>query len=205
MATTPRLLKPRTWPPAIPTKAFSTATPAMSSASSTADLMESTVASRLITTPLRSPVEGQVPKPTMSNPPCSLGSAMATLTLVVPMSRPTMCLLLRPMLRAPPRRGHNSDPILPSQVHVLHVSVVGRDVIAHRQVVVEVQIEGLRTQAQGSAAVVEPSLDPVLARQVQLRNLIGQDRTAPVQEIHERGSQAHFSLERLPAGVIQTG
>ena len=54
----PRLLNDRMWPPAMPTVARSTATPAISSASSTQDFTASTVASKLMTTPLRSPRDG---------------------------------------------------------------------------------------------------------------------------------------------------
>src|SRR6185436_7469190 len=205
MVTTPRLLKPRTWPPAIPTKACSTATPAISSASSTADLMESTVASRLITTPFRRPLEGQVPNPTMSSPPCSLGSATVTLTLVVPMSRPTMCLLLRPMLGAPIRCWQNGDPILPSQVHVLHFAVVGRDEIPHGEVVVQVQLEEIGTHPQRRPAVVEPHLQAVVPRQADFRHLIRQRRPGPVQEVHEGRANLDFPLEGLAAEAIQAG
>ncbi len=94
-AMTPRLLIPLMWPPAIPTKTEWTSTPAMSSASSRARLMESTVTSMLITTPFRSPLEGLVPTPMMSRPPSSSSSAMMAQILVVPMSNPTITLLSR--------------------------------------------------------------------------------------------------------------
>ena len=82
MATTPRLFSPRTCAPATPTKARSTEHPAMSSASSTACLIEETQASRFTTTPLRIPREGAEPKPMMSMLPVSRGSAIRTQTLV---------------------------------------------------------------------------------------------------------------------------
>ena len=61
----PRLLKPVMWPPAIPVYTDEISQPAMSSASSTAFLMDSTVASMLTTTPLRRPTDGWVPMPMM--------------------------------------------------------------------------------------------------------------------------------------------
>ena len=73
----------------------------MSSASSTAFLMDSTVASMLTTTPLRSPIEGWVPMPMMLTEPPDTSPTTAQI-LVVPMSRPTTMSSLRCMLFQPP-------------------------------------------------------------------------------------------------------
>ena len=88
-ATTPCELKPRMWPPAMPAKTEVISQSAISSASSTACLMESTVASMSTTTPLRRPREGWVPMPTTSIP-FSVRSATITQIFVVPMSSPTI-------------------------------------------------------------------------------------------------------------------
>ena len=87
---TPRLLKLLIWAPEMPTKAESISTPAMSSASSWAFLMAAVVASRLTTTPLRSPLDSAVPMPMTSIFRSSVISPMMTATFLVPMSRPTM-------------------------------------------------------------------------------------------------------------------
>ena len=97
MAMTPRLLIPLMWPPAIPTKADRISTPAISSASSTARRMESTVASMLTTTPLRSPRDGLWPRPMTSTTPLPFFSATMAQTFVVPMSRPTITPLSLPI------------------------------------------------------------------------------------------------------------
>src|SRR5439155_24453866 len=62
--------------------------PAISSASSTARRIEATVASMLITTPLRNPRDGCVPMPITSMPVGVISPTMQQI-LVVPMSRPT--------------------------------------------------------------------------------------------------------------------
>ena len=87
-ATTPCELNPRMCPPAIPAKTALISAPAISSASSTARRMEATVASMLITTPLRSPREGCVPMP-ITSMPSAVSSPTMQQILVVPMSSPT--------------------------------------------------------------------------------------------------------------------
>src|SRR5712692_5477709 len=87
-ATTPCELKPRMWPPAMPAYTDAIAHPAISSASSTARRMEDTVASMLITTPLRRPREGCVPMPMTSIPSGPTSPTMQQI-FVVPMSSPT--------------------------------------------------------------------------------------------------------------------
>ena len=65
-AITPRLLKPLTCGPDSARCTVSISTPAISSASSTAFLIESTAASRLTTTPRLMPRDSAMPMPTMS-------------------------------------------------------------------------------------------------------------------------------------------
>src|SRR5690349_17735921 len=89
-ATMPWLLKPLMCPPAMPAYTWLTSQPAISSASLMACLIELTVDSMLITTPLRSPLEGCVPMPTMSIWPAGVTSPTMAQILVVPMSSPTM-------------------------------------------------------------------------------------------------------------------
>src|SRR5579885_2618408 len=88
-ATTPLALLPAMWLPAMPVYTELICTAAISSASSTAFLMDSTVLSMLTTTPLRRPRDGLDPTPTMSTPPSSVTWATTATTLVVPMSSPT--------------------------------------------------------------------------------------------------------------------
>src|SRR5712671_4801382 len=88
-ATTPCELNPRMWPPAMPAYTEAISHPAISSASSTARRMEETVASMLITTPLRSPRERCVPTPMTSIPSGPTSPTMQQI-FVVPMSSPTI-------------------------------------------------------------------------------------------------------------------
>ncbi len=76
-ATTPWLLKPLMWLPAEPAITLRISPAAISSASSTALRIASTVFSMLTTTPLRSPRDAAVPIPTTSTPP-SVTSATIT-------------------------------------------------------------------------------------------------------------------------------
>ena len=94
-ATTPRLLKPLMCGPLIARWAEPISTPAISSASSTDFLIESTAASRLTTTPRLSPLDSARPMPMTSRPPPSTTSPTTVQTFDVPMSRPTMYLSLR--------------------------------------------------------------------------------------------------------------
>jgi len=61
--------------------------PAIISASSTAFLMEPTVFSILMTTPLRSPCDGWVPRPMIATP-WSVISPITAATFEVPISKP---------------------------------------------------------------------------------------------------------------------
>ena len=88
MATTPLLLKLLMCAPPIPARHESILIPAMSSASSTAFLMEVTVLSILTTTPFLKPVEGCEPIPTMLTFP-SWTLPTTTHIFVVPISSPT--------------------------------------------------------------------------------------------------------------------
>src|SRR5262245_40048755 len=67
----------------------SISTPAMSSASSIAFLIDSTAASRLTTTPRRIPRDSATPRPTTSSPPPSSISPTTAVTFEVPTSSPT--------------------------------------------------------------------------------------------------------------------
>src|SRR5215471_12647040 len=116
-ATTPRLFTPRMWPPAIPTSTEAISTPAISSASPTACLIDSTVESMLTTTPLRSPRHGLTPTPTMSRLPTGDHSAITQHDLVVPTSSPAitwraLALAIPPSLA----HGFQDDLIAEAQV-----------------------------------------------------------------------------------------
>src|SRR5262249_6859517 len=88
-ATTPRLLKERTWDPETPTHAREIWTPAMISASSAARLIASIVASTLMMLPLRVPRFAAAPLPMASRDPPAFLSPMRTQILDVPMSQAT--------------------------------------------------------------------------------------------------------------------
>src|SRR5277367_2752249 len=87
----PRLLTPRTWTPATPTRADSMGTPTMVSASSTARRMELTARSRFTIWPLRQPFDPAAPKAAKRTPPSSSISATSAQVLALPMSSATMC------------------------------------------------------------------------------------------------------------------
>src|SRR6202795_2152720 len=80
--------------PATPTTAEPTRTPEVFSASSTADLIASTVASILTTTPLRNPVHGATPNPSVANWPSGSDSPTIAHTLLVPTSNPVSRFLI---------------------------------------------------------------------------------------------------------------
>lgn len=87
--TPPRLLTPRTWPPATPITADSTGTLATPSASSTARRIELTVESRLTIRPLRRPLDSAAPS--ARNLTCSPStSAINAHVFVLPTSSPMM-------------------------------------------------------------------------------------------------------------------
>ena len=94
-ATTPRLLNALTWAPDRPRWTESISTPAVSSASSIAFLIDSTAASRFTTTPRRIPRESARPIPMMSSPPSSVISPTMAEIFDVPTSRPTRYRSLR--------------------------------------------------------------------------------------------------------------
>src|SRR5712692_3153272 len=89
-ATAASELTPLMWLPAMPTYTELICVPDITSASSTARRMESTVLSILTTMPLRSPREGLVPTPMTYASPVSRTSATRSRVLVVPMSSTTM-------------------------------------------------------------------------------------------------------------------
>ena len=88
-AMTPRLLNPLTCGPDSARCTESISTPAISSASSTAFLIESTAASRLTTTPRRMPRDSATPMPTMSSDSPLMISPTTAVTFEVPTSSPT--------------------------------------------------------------------------------------------------------------------
>ena len=88
-ATTPRLLKERTFDPETPTQARAIWTPAMISASSAARLIASIVASTLTMLPLRVPRLAAAPLPMTSSVPLAFCSPISTQILDVPMSQAT--------------------------------------------------------------------------------------------------------------------
>ncbi len=96
----PWLLKPLICPPAIPTKTDLISSPAISSASPIAFLMDETVLSILITTPLRKPRDGVEPIPMISISPSTCSPTMAQI-LVVPISRPTNILPIAVIISPP--------------------------------------------------------------------------------------------------------
>ena len=88
-AITPRLLNPLMCGPDSARCTESISTPAISSASSIAFLIESTAASRFTTTPRRMPRDSATPSPTMSSPSPSSISPTTAVTFDVPTSSPT--------------------------------------------------------------------------------------------------------------------
>src|ERR1051325_5221984 len=84
-------LKPMMCEPARLMTTSSVSRPLILSASSTARLMASTAASGLTMTPLRRPRASASPMPTMSTRPPSPASPTIHVTLLVPISRPTVC------------------------------------------------------------------------------------------------------------------
>src|SRR6266508_479760 len=100
-ATTPRLLKERTFDPEAPTQARAICTPAMISASSAARLIASIVASTLTIFPLRVPRLAAAPLPMTSSAPLAPCSPIKTQILEVPMSQATRKLSGFAIFRTP--------------------------------------------------------------------------------------------------------
>ena len=113
-AITPRLLKPLMCGPDSARCTESISTPAISSASSIAFLIESTAASRFTTTPRRMPRDSATPRPTMSSPSPSSISPTTAVTFEVPTSSPT--------------RYRSFRATHASRLNALAASVVGRGV-----------------------------------------------------------------------------
>src|SRR5262245_22458376 len=141
-AMTPRLLKPLMCGPDSPRCTESISTPAISSASSIAFLIESTAASRLTTTPRRMPRDSATPSPTTSRPRPSMISPTTAVTFDVPTSSPTRYRSFRatrvPLLLLPGFvRGPDVNPILEPQI-----DVVDRfDTLAQRRRQLEVRLQ----------------------------------------------------------------
>src|SRR5688572_29799827 len=97
----------------------SISTPAISSASSIAFLIESTAASRLTTTPRLMPRDSATPMPTMSRMPSSRHSPTTAQTFEVPTSSPTRYRSLR--ATPPPFRRPDVHALTEAQIHVVDV------------------------------------------------------------------------------------
>src|ERR1017187_2330304 len=89
---TPRLLKPRTWPPLTPRYTLRISTSAICSASNIAARKSSSTCSGLMISPLRTPRERDCPRPVMFSAPSALCSPTTTQIFEVPISRPAMML-----------------------------------------------------------------------------------------------------------------
>src|SRR5688572_19824778 len=138
-AITPRLLKPLMCGPDSDRCTVSISTPAISSASSIAFLIDSTAASRFTTTPRLMPRDSATPMPTTSRRPSSSTSLTTQHTVEVPTSRPTRYRSLRATLLSsgpgPARRraalgqgvagaaraGAHVDVLAEPQVHIVDV------------------------------------------------------------------------------------
>ncbi len=111
-ATTPRLLKDRTWEPETPTQEREICTPAMISASSAALLIASIVASTLMMLPLRVPRLAEEPLPITSRDPEAFCSPIRTQIFEVPMSQATRKfsgLAIRTIRDGSPRRTRRRE------------------------------------------------------------------------------------------------
>src|SRR5688572_15800424 len=97
----------------------SISTPAISSASSIAFLIESTAASRLTTAPRLIPRDSATPIPTMSRLPSSMHSPTTAQTFEVPTSSPTRYRSLR--ATPPPFCRPDVHALAEAQVHVVDV------------------------------------------------------------------------------------
>src|ERR1017187_3783487 len=89
---TPRLLKPRTWPPLTPRYTLRISTSAICSASNIAARKSSSTCSGLMISPLRTPRERACPRPMMFSAPSAFCSPTTTQIFDVPISRPAMML-----------------------------------------------------------------------------------------------------------------
>src|SRR6185437_7968859 len=94
IATMPLELRLLMWLPAMPVTTSLIRQSAISSASSSTRWIDAIVASMLTTTPFLSPRDGCVPRPMMLRPPSGITSATIATIFDVPMSRPTIRLLL---------------------------------------------------------------------------------------------------------------
>src|SRR5262249_26081348 len=178
-AITPRELKPLMCGPESARWTESISTPAISSASSIAFLIESTAASRLTTTPRLMPRDSAVPMPTMSRPAPSSISPTTAVTFEVPTSSPTRYRSFRatqpPLALAPlaqqlflPRgqaRRPHVDAVVEPQVDVVDLG----DPLAERRRQIQVRLQALQ--------------ELVLAEQDH-RRVAGQDHRGVVQIAH---------------------
>src|SRR5262245_43734896 len=145
-AITPRLLKPLMCGPESARWTESISTPAISSASSIAFLIESTAASRLTTTPRRMPRDSAVPMPTMSRPAPSRISPTTAVTFDVPTSSPTRYRSFR--ATQPPviatKTADAASAARSARAALLPVSLAARHLGGpHVNPIVESQIDGV--------------------------------------------------------------
>src|SRR5262245_59259898 len=175
-ATTPRLLNALTCAPDRPRWTESISTPAVSSASSMAFLIDSTAASRLTTTPRRMPFDSASPRPMMSRSPPSVISPTMAAIFDVPTSSPTRYRSLRatPFLPGgsedPPYRSFLHWPhvhaLIEAQVHVVDL----RHALAQRRRQIHVRLQALQ----------EPVLADVQQRRIVLQHHDGVVRIVDV-------------------------
>src|SRR4051812_36167357 len=125
-AMTPRLLKPLMCGPDSARCTESISTPAISSASSIAFLIDSTAASRLTTTPRRMPRDSATPSPTISRRSPSRISPTTAVTFEVPTSRPTRYRSLRATLPPGYRLKHITLPPSPARADAVSLRLISR-------------------------------------------------------------------------------
>src|SRR6266545_1696933 len=183
---TPRLLMPRICPPATPVMTEAISTPAISSASPTACLMDSTVESMLTTTPLRRPRDGLTPTPMMSRLPTGDHSAITQQIFVVPTSSPAITWRPLALAMSPsPRRGFEHDLVAEAQVDGRHRFASGAELAQHAQQTAQPRLPVIRAKAHLDAVhgIEHRSVGPA---HVDLRDL-SQQGAARAQQDAEQG------------------
>src|SRR5215471_15321142 len=164
----PRLLTPRTCPPATPITADSTGTFATPSASSTARRIELTVESRLTISPLRNPFDSAAPSARKRTCSPSISASRAHV-FVLPISNPTRylsffaktlsCLLFSPCHRCAGVGVHHHLPGISkiNRVHGSGARLPLREVLHQRAVLAgEVALPKMHGHRRGARVVAEP-------------------------------------------------
>src|SRR4029078_11292682 len=119
-ATPPLQFSAESWLPAIPVYTEWICTAAISSASSTAFLIDSTVLSISTTTPLRRPRDEREQTPIMLRPPSSVTSDTMAQIFVVPISNPTR--ICSRFATASPPLPYN-HPVVVSQIDIVSLGL----------------------------------------------------------------------------------